>query len=126
MCHLTKSIWRDGNLHRNVGRKTFGMTLSKKKVLLFSTLNPYPFWAGSETYWFEFLRDPNVRDSYDFHVVLADSPKTRAKGQELEQLGITSSFYKHFNVDFLGRNIYRLRDKLRSASHKTLPWYDAI
>ena len=99
---------------------------SNKKILLFSTLNPYPFWAGSENYWFDFVRHPEVHNSFQFHVVLADSPLTRAKGKLLEPLGIKSSYYKHFNVDFVRRNIYKVRDKLRSRSQRTLPWYDEI
>jgi glycosyltransferase involved in cell wall biosynthesis len=98
---------------------------SKKRILLFSTLNPYPFWAGSETYWFEFLRDERTK-LFDIHIVLADSPVTRAKAKELEPLGVRSSFYSHFNVDFLWRNLYKVRDRLGSRPHRTLPWYNAI
>ena len=99
---------------------------ANKKILLFSTLNPYPFWAGSENYWYDFVRHAKVHDSFQFHVVLADSPVTRAKGKLLEPLGIRTSFYKHFNVDFVRRNLYKVTDKLRSSSKRTLPWYDEI
>lgn len=93
---------------------------------MFSTLNPYPFWAGSENYWYDFVRHPEVYESLQFHVVLADSPVTRSKGKMLEPLGIKTSFYKHFNVDFVRRNLYKVGDKLRSRSRRTLPWYDEI
>jgi len=98
----------------------------KKKILLFSTLNPYPFWAGSETYWFDFVRDERVRETFDFEAVLADSPATRKKKAELSGLGIKVSFYKHFNVDFLLRNIYRATDRLQRRENRTLPWFDRI
>lgn len=100
--------------------------MGSKKILLFSTLNPYPFWAGSETYWFDFVGDPRVREQLDFHVVLAGSPVTRAKGKELEKNGTRVSFYKHFNVNFLPRNLYRGLDRVRGKSARTLPWYNLI
>ena len=100
--------------------------ITKKNVLLFSTLNPYPFWAGSETYWFDFVRDERVRKQFDFHIGLADSPATRAKGAELTQTGTRVSFYRHFNVNFLPRNIYRGLDRVRRRGARTLPWYDTI
>ena len=99
---------------------------SRNKVLLFSTLNPYPFWAGSEKYWFDFICRREAFGAFDFHVVLADSPVTRAKGKVLETLGIGTTFYRHFNVDFVRRNIYKVRDKFRARQTRTLPWYDEI
>jgi len=99
---------------------------TRKTILLFSTLNPYPFWAGSETYWFDFVRDERVRTELSFHAVLADSPTTRARAAELETTGTQISFYKHFNVNFIPRNLHRLSDRLRNRERRTLPWYDKI
>jgi glycosyltransferase involved in cell wall biosynthesis len=67
-----------------------------------------------------------VSSALDFHLVLADSPVTRQKAKELEPLGVRASFYKHFNVDFFRRNLYRARDRIRSRPFRTLPWYDVI
>ena len=97
-----------------------------KKILLFSTLSPYPFWAGSEKYWFDFATDPNVSGSVRFHAVLADSPVTRERGAKLVAAGSQVSFYKHFNVHFFRRNLYRLIDTLSSKKIPTLPWFDHI
>jgi len=98
----------------------------RKKVLLFSTLSPYPFWAGSEKFWFDFVTDERVGSVFDFHLCLADSPATRKKAAIAEECGATASFYMHFNVDFPRRNIYRLSDRLRRKGFRTLPWYDKI
>lgn len=99
----------------------------KKKILLFSTLNPYPFWAGSENFWFDFVGDERAGGQFDFHLVLADSPVTREKAALLSASGAAkTSFYKHFNVDFARRNLYRAADKIRKNEHRTLPWFDEI
>lgn len=96
------------------------------KILLFSTLNPYPFWAGSENLWFDFVRDKRVSNTVSFTVMLADSPVTRNKTEFLKASGATVSFYKHFNVDFTRRNLYRVGDKIKNKSVRTLPWYNEI
>jgi len=98
----------------------------KKTVLLFSTLQPYPFWAGSENFWFDFVLDERVNSLFRFSLRLADSPVTRAKAETLTASGAEVSFYKHFNVNFAQRNIYRLSDRIRRTETRTLPWYDAI
>ena len=99
---------------------------SKPKILLFSTLNPYPFWAGSETFWFDFVRDERVHTRFDFQLVLADSPATRERAKMLAEYRINVDFYKHFNVDFARRNLFRLADGVRKKDTRTLPWYDRI
>jgi len=99
---------------------------SKPKILLFSTLNPYPFWAGSETFWYDFVKDARVNARFRFQLVLADSPVTRAKTEPLAAAGVRTDFYKHFNVDFARRNFYRLADGIRKKATRTLPWYDKI
>jgi glycosyltransferase involved in cell wall biosynthesis len=98
----------------------------KRKILLFSTLNPYPFWAGSETFWFDFVSDKRVNSHFDFQIVLADSPTTREKAGLLAKQGIKTDFYKHFNVDFARRNLFRLTDSVRKKDTRTLPWFDKI
>ncbi|HTK38114.1 MAG TPA: glycosyltransferase family 4 protein, partial [Pyrinomonadaceae bacterium] len=98
----------------------------RKSVLLFSTLQPYPFWAGSENFWFDFVADERRNSFFQFHVSLADSQVTRAKAEALAAAGAGVSFYKHFNVNFARRNIYRLSDRIRRRSERTLPWYDVI
>jgi glycosyltransferase involved in cell wall biosynthesis len=102
------------------------MSRTAKKILLFSTLNPYPFWAGSENLWFDFVKDERVKSQLQFQVMLADSPVTREKGKALTASGISTGFYKHFNVDFARRNFFRLTDKLNRRKHRTLPWFDEI
>lgn len=94
--------------------------------MLFSTLNPYPFWAGSENLWFDFVRDERLKASHSFKVMLADSPVTRQKGNELKEAGVEVGYYKHFNVDFTRRNLFKLADKLSSRNQRTLPWYKEI
>lgn len=98
----------------------------KKNILLFSTLNPYPFWAGSESFWFDFVSDARVNSRFDFQIVLADSPATRAKAEILDKSGIKTIFYKHFNVDFTRRNLYRLADRFKKKDVRTLPWFEQI
>ena len=97
-----------------------------KRILLFSTLSPWPFWAGSENYWFDLVMDERAREGFEFDVRLADSPATRAKGVELESAGARVRFYKHYNVEFLRRNVGRLRDRLTGSKVRRLPWYDDI
>jgi glycosyltransferase involved in cell wall biosynthesis len=67
-----------------------------------------------------------VTDALDFHVILADSPVTRQKGMELGRNGQVVSFYKHFNVNFARRNLYRMADRLLRHENRTLPWFDRI
>lgn len=97
-----------------------------KKILLFSTLNPYPFWAGSENFWYDFVNDKRVNSVFQFKIMLADSPVTRKKAEQLSSAGIKTAFYKHFNVDFTRRNLFRLRDNVSQRSVRTLPWYKEI
>ena len=100
--------------------------IDTKKILLFSTLNPYPFWAGSENFWFDFVSDKRANENFKFHLVLADSPVTRKKAEILSAHGITTSFFKHFNVSLAARNFYRLADKLGKRKFRSLPWYNEI
>lgn len=93
---------------------------------MFSTLSPWPFWAGSETYWFDLVTDGRAAAEFEFHARLADSPATRAKACELEKAGAKASFYKHYNVELLRRNVARIRDKLTGSEVRRLPWYDEI
>lgn len=102
------------------------MSTSLKKVLLFSTLNPYPFWAGSENLWYDFATDERVKALASFKVMLAESPVTRKKSELLAAHGVTTGFYKHFNVDFTRRNLYRVSDKVSKKKIRTLPWYKEI
>ncbi|MDI1243724.1 MAG: glycosyltransferase family 4 protein [bacterium] len=57
---------------------------------------------------------------------MADSPVTREKAISLRAAGVAVSFYKHHNVEFLRRNIRRVRDRAQGATARTLPWYDQI
>ena len=98
----------------------------KPKILLFSTLNPYPHWAGSENFWFDFVGDARFHARFDFRLVLADSPATRERAGMLFARGVKTDFYKHFNVDFARRNLYRLADGVRKKDARTLPWFDRI
>lgn len=98
----------------------------KPKILLFSTLSPYPFWAGSEKYWFDLVTDPRTREQFEFHIRLADSPVTRKKAVELEAAGAKVKFYKHHNSHFWRRNLSKLRDRISRRRVRTLPWYDEI
>ena len=98
----------------------------KKRILLFSTLSPYPFWAGSEKFWFDLVTDERTRERFEFHTRLAESPVTREKAELLKAAGAEVSFYKHFNVDFMRRNIARAIDRLAGRTVRTLPWYDEI
>ena len=102
------------------------LELEYKKILLFSTLNPYPFWAGSENFWFDFVMDDRINRDFIFQVVLADSPVTRKKAVSLSKKGVKTKLYKHFNVHFARRNIYRVIDKLKRSDFRTLPWYNEI
>lgn len=58
--------------------------------------------------------------------MLADSPVTRKRADELKSSGISVAFYKHFNIDFTRRNIFRAADKLKRSPFRTLPWYREI
>jgi len=102
------------------------LIVMKKRILLFSTLSPYPFWAGSEKYWFDFVTNERVSSSFDFHIRLADSPVTREKAGLAAKSGAVSSFYRHFNVDFARRNLARLKEKVSRKGLRVLPWYDEI
>lgn len=58
--------------------------------------------------------------------MLADSPVTRTKAKALELPHLETRFYKHFNVEFLRRNLSRVKDKLGKKEVRTLPWYQEI
>ncbi len=98
----------------------------RKKVLLFSTLNPYPFWAGSENFWFDFVLDKRVNPAFTFNCALADSPVTQKKASQLTATGVQVHFYDHFNVSFAKRNFYRIRDIITRNDSRTFPWYGQI
>ena len=100
--------------------------MAKKKILFFSTLNPFPFWAGSENLWYDFVLDPRVNNYFSITVVLADSPITREKAEALTKAGITVIFFKHFNTHFVDRNIYRIKDRISKRNVRTYPWYNQI
>lgn len=102
------------------------LKLRRKRIQLFSTLNPYPHWAGSEKYWFDFVTDDAVASRFRFGVELADSPATRKAGERLSEAGHDPRFYKHFNTHFLRRNLQRVSDSVFGRSVRTLPWYDRI
>lgn len=99
--------------------------MSAKKILLFSTLNPYPFWAGSENLWYDLLQWNGAKDLH-FEVRLADSPVTRKKAGDLPKENAVVSFYPHHNVSFIRRNLYRVKDALSKAPDRSLPWYNEI
>ncbi|WP_225931485.1 glycosyltransferase family 4 protein [Leptolyngbya sp. 7M] len=98
----------------------------KPKILLFSTLSPYPFWAGSEKYWFDLVTDPRTCKRFEFHIRLAYSPVTQHKATELEAAGAKVQFYRHHNIHFVRRNLAKLRDRLTGSAVRRLPWYDEI
>ena len=99
--------------------------MPSRDILLFSTLNPYPFWAGSENLWYDLLQWKGATE-LKFEVLLADSPVTRKKAESLISNNISVSFYPHHNVNFIQRNLSRVKDSLLKTADKTLPWYDAI
>ena len=100
--------------------------MKKKEILLFSTLSPYPFWAGSEKYWFDFATDPNVSALLTLHAVLGESPTTSERGHDLTQSGHRVTLFPHFNVNFARRNLYRVIDRVTSKRVRTLPWFAHI
>jgi glycosyltransferase involved in cell wall biosynthesis len=67
-----------------------------------------------------------LRKPLQFHVRLAESPVTRKKGELLRAAGVEVGYYRHFNVEFLRRNISRVRDRILRRTVRTLPWYDEI
>jgi glycosyltransferase involved in cell wall biosynthesis len=67
-----------------------------------------------------------LRKPFQFHIRLADSPVTRKKGELLRKAGAEVGYYKHFNVDFLRRNVSRVHDRVLRRAVRTLPWYDEI
>jgi glycosyltransferase involved in cell wall biosynthesis len=99
---------------------------NRKRILLFSTLNPYPHWAGSENLWYDLVRDTRTVEHFEFTVQLAASPVTQKKAQDLMEKGVGVHFYRHHNVHFIKRNIQKLKDRLLKRSNKTLPWYNVI
>lgn len=61
---------------------------SRPKLLFFSTQLTYPFWGGSEKFWYEALLDVRLREQFDCHVMLRESPVTRERGEQLKALGV--------------------------------------
>ncbi|MGQ0739695.1 MAG: glycosyltransferase family 4 protein [Bacteroidota bacterium] len=72
------------------------------------------------------MTDKRVNAAFQFNVMLADSPVTRKKAEQLSSAGINTTFYKHFNVDFTRRNLFRIGDKVNRRTIRTLPWYKEI
>jgi glycosyltransferase involved in cell wall biosynthesis len=119
-------LWRMFTLTFLLSPKNNFFVNKKRKILLFSTLNPYPFWAGSETFWFDFVKDERAGARFDFHLVLADSHATRERAAMLAKSGVKTDYYKHFNVDFARRNLFKIYDGVRKKETRTLPWFDKI
>lgn len=101
------------------------MNTGKPTILLYSTLNPFPHWAGSENLWYDLVQWKGAA-GLQFKVRLADSPVTRQKSGSFNKDNLSVAFYPHHNVHFARRNFYRLKDKLSRAPHRTQPWYDEI
>jgi glycosyltransferase involved in cell wall biosynthesis len=100
--------------------------MNKKKILLFSTLNPYPNWAGSENLWYDLVAHKKTTEFFTFHIRLADSPITRKKGAAIQNGAVQFSFYQHHNTHFLRRNFFRALDKLLKKKNRTFPWFNEI
>ncbi len=61
---------------------------SRPKLLFFSTQLIYPFWGGSEKFWYEALSDVRLLEQFDCHVMLRESPATREPADRLKSLGV--------------------------------------
>jgi len=97
-----------------------------KQVILYSTLNPFPHWAGSENLWYDLvLNIENIKDLH-FQVCLADSPVTRQKAKLLGMSGVSTSFYIHHNDSIIRRNLFRIKDKILGKKQRSYPWFDLI
>ncbi|MBL0337293.1 MAG: hypothetical protein IPP73_18780 [Chitinophagaceae bacterium] len=94
--------------------------------MLFSTLNLTLSGQDVKIFGLILCLTKGLNSNFKFHLVLADSYVTRKKAEILSSFGVSTSFYKHFNVRIVKRIFYRLADKLRNRDFKTLPWYNYI
>lgn len=99
------------------------MTVSRLRILFHSTQSVFPYWGGSEKYWFEAILDPRFRDRFDIDVLLRPSPVTEKWGRELATLGA------HVDLDFLRPGLVRKvagfarrQLKLNPPATRQKPW----
>lgn len=85
------------------------MTMARPKILFYTTQVVYPFWGGSEKFWYERILNPKLRDQFDCRVMLPDSPITRARGEYLSSLGVGVKWYSKLRLNSLDRIEHRLR-----------------
>lgn len=100
--------------------------MTKKKILVFSTLPHFPFWEGSEMLWYNFVADDGVRAAIDSRAVLGDSPITREKGKILNSLGVETEFYTPYGSRFVTRNLLKTAQKLGFFDETYAFWYKKI
>jgi glycosyltransferase involved in cell wall biosynthesis len=62
-------------------------------VLIYSTQSIYPYWGGSEKYWFEAVVSPRFQSAVRTHVTLRRSPTTEARGRDLKEAGASVSWW---------------------------------
>lgn len=100
--------------------------MTKKKILIFSTLPSYPYWEGSEMLWYNFVTNGSVREKINSHVVLAESPVTREKGKTLNTLGIEVDFYTPYGARFFTRNVLKTAQKFGFVDETYAYWFKNI
>ncbi|MCS6862681.1 MAG: glycosyltransferase family 4 protein [Abditibacteriales bacterium] len=92
------------------------MDSSRPRVLFYST---YPFWGGSEKFWYETVLDARFRDRIECHVMLADNPNMRPRAEHLKSLGVAVIWYPSAEPGLVTRIGRRLR---RTVRPKEPPW----
>lgn len=104
------------------------MTRARPKILFYTTQVVYPFWGGSEKFWYECLLQPELHSEFDCQVMLPDSPVTRARGNTLRSLGVSVKWYTKLCPNSFNRIAFRLRQEILGSKDPEgrLPRFDEI
>jgi L-malate glycosyltransferase len=100
--------------------------MTKPTVMFFSTLSAYPFWEGCEKYWFDLVRSDVARTRIEPHIVLARSPETLTRGEQLREAGLKVSYFDHYVTSRPRLALKRIASKLGVLDESYAYWYSLI
>lgn len=79
-------------------------------ILVYSTQPIYPFWGGSEKFWFETILHPDFIAQFRCTVLLRDSPVTRSRAESLKKAGYDIQWIRQAKRTTLQRITNRLKN----------------
>src|SRR5919198_3885114 len=94
----------------------------KAKILLYSTHLEFPFWGGSEQFWYDVLLDRRMLEQFACKVLVGDSPLIREKAGHLKHWGTEVQLYCVKPASLLARIARRIRRELLARDGGYVPY----